>query len=200
MSPGRPSRSEHCDTALRQSGGRARSCPASSVSCLAVSRGLVVPEGEPVAGFTGRAGSNVSAGGVERAVEEHVFDPDVVVEPLKVPEIGDGRGGVGVEMRGTVSGDLEAQSFGYGGRAQPDGDASAAGDVCLLPGCGIRRRWTPRWWRWRGRAALPGWTGFWVEIRVRWPRRTTPGVPGWTRSWRAGRQACSPLPLWPMRP
>jgi hypothetical protein len=66
---------------------------------------------------------------VEDAVEQDAFDADVVVEPLQVAQVGHGRSGVGVGVRGTVAGDVQAAGLGEGGGAQPDGDATAPGDV-----------------------------------------------------------------------
>src|SRR6202000_1892132 len=71
------------------------------------------------------------AGGVEGAVKEHRFDPDVVVEPLQVPEVRDGRGGVGVQVRRAVPGDLEPEGSRDGPGPQPLGDAAAAGGIGL---------------------------------------------------------------------
>jgi hypothetical protein len=55
----------------------------------------------------------------------------VVVEVLEVPQVGNGSGDVGVQVRRAVAGDLQAARGRDGGDALPLGDAAAAGDVGL---------------------------------------------------------------------
>jgi len=68
---------------------------------------------------------------IERAVEQHGLDADVVVEPLQMTGVGHGRGDVGVQMWGAVTRDVQPEPLGDGRRAQPHGDAAAAGHVGL---------------------------------------------------------------------
>ena len=76
-------------------------------------------------------GTHGASLGVQGAVEEHVFNPDVVVEPLQVPQVGYGGCGVDVQVRGAVPGDLQVMRGREGSDPQPFGDAPAAGHVGL---------------------------------------------------------------------
>ena len=65
------------------------------------------------------------------AVEQHGLDPRVVMEVLKVTQVGNGGGDVGMQVRRAVAGDLKAAVGSHGGGPLPFGDAAAAGDVGL---------------------------------------------------------------------
>ena len=76
-------------------------------------------------------------------VEELRLDPDVIVEPLQVPQVGCSRSGVGVQVGSAVSGDLQIEGRSDGGRAQPFGDLAAAGHVCQKTVDGVSRAHVP---------------------------------------------------------
>ena len=78
--------------------------------------GLADPVGLGVNRFEGQSVSwgvgvwvDGSSGRVERAVEEHRLDADVVVEPLQVAQVRGGRGDVGVQVRAAVARYLQAE-------------------------------------------------------------------------------------------
>ena len=88
----------------------------------------------------GAAGSGCRAPPVGSRVPSKniVLDADVVVEPLQVPQVGDGGRGVDVQVRGAVPGDLQVVRGGDGGDPEPLGDAAAAGGVGLQAVDGAR--------------------------------------------------------------
>lgn len=67
-----------------------------------------------------------SACRVEDAVEEPALDADRAVEPLRVPQVGHGRRGLGVQVGRAVTGDLQPGGLCQGRDAQPDREAAAA--------------------------------------------------------------------------
>jgi hypothetical protein len=63
----------------------------------------------------------------------------VIVEPLQVPQVGNGRRGVSVQVGGAVSGELKPVGGGHRRDPQPLGDAAAPGHVGLQAVHGTRR-------------------------------------------------------------
>ena len=69
--------------------------------------------------------------GVQGAVEEHPFDPLMVVEVLDVAQAGHGHAGMCVQIRRAVRGNLQVVRGGQGGAAEELGEAAAPGRVEL---------------------------------------------------------------------
>ncbi len=90
----------------------------------AVVLGVGLAQDKPDSG-RGRVGADGPTGWVECAIEEHRLEPDVVVEPFQVAQVGRGRADVGVQMRPAVAGDFQAVRCGV--RGDDAGDADAAG-------------------------------------------------------------------------
>ena len=88
------------------------------------------PPGEAVSG-PAAIGSQYAVDRVDDAVEEHRFDPNVVMEPFDVAQWSDGCERMHRELRGGVGGEIDL--FGFAHRCDPThaGDAAATCDVGL---------------------------------------------------------------------
>ena len=78
----------------------------------------------------------------QRAIEQHLLDPLMVVEILDVPEVGNAGGGAGMEVRSAMTGDLQALRRCQLRRRDETREPAAAGRVDLqaVHGAGVEQR------------------------------------------------------------
>src|SRR5690242_9038020 len=87
----------------------------------------------------GRVGAKRPVHRAERTIEVAAFNAGVVVEPLEVAQVGSGRCGSGVQVRGAMPGDLQPMRGGDCRSLQPASDSTATRRVCLKAVDGARR-------------------------------------------------------------
>src|SRR5689334_19219964 len=88
-------------------------------------------ERKPVAGAR-EVRPNHAAAQFGRAVEQHVLDPNVVMEPFLVPQARNRAGRVEVDRRAAMAREVNMVRLTERGGLQEGGDAPAARDVDLL--------------------------------------------------------------------
>ena len=79
-----------------------------------------------------RIGPYFAIGWHRRAVEQHVFDPDVIVKPFQMPQTRRRTGHVQMQRRRAMRGKVDVERLAEGRDLQKGGDAAAAGHIRLL--------------------------------------------------------------------